>query len=95
MAVARYSFTLDPIKDAHLVRWLARQAKISHGVRDALQAYVVRPSHQDLDAKLDQVLEVLRGVRVIGGGAETAGDAEGEPARAVAGLSAMLDRFRE
>lgn len=94
MAVVRYSFSLDPIKDAHLVRWLKLQPNTSHAVRGALQAFIRRPTHADLETKLDQVLEVLRGVQVIAPGAVPAGDAEGEPARAVKGLDAMVHKFR-
>lgn len=94
MPVVRYSFTLDPILDADLVRWLALQGKMTEGVRAALRAYVQRPSHGDLERKLDRVLDVLRGVRVIAAGEDPQAGGEGEPARAVRGLGAMIDRFR-
>lgn len=94
MAVVRYCFSLDPKRDAALIRWLDRQSGTTYAVRRALQAYVERPSHAELEAKLDQVLDVLRGVQVIGAGA-TATEGAGEPARAVKGLETMLGRFRE
>ena len=33
MAAVRYSFSLDPIKDADLVRWLEMQANTSAAIR--------------------------------------------------------------
>ncbi len=91
MASVRYSFTLDAIKDAELVRWLELQVNTSASVRDALRAWVDRPTHQELDAKLDQVLEALRDVRVVGTPAEI--QKSTEPARARAGLNALKARF--
>lgn len=95
MAVTRFSFSLDAVKDASLIRWIELQPTISHTVREALLAYKTRPTHQDLDVKLDQVLDALRGVQVISGTPVQAEGSESEPARAAKGLDAMLSRFRE
>jgi len=92
MATVRYSFTLDAIKDADLVRWLELQPGISSTIRDALRAYAERPCHADLDAKLNEVLDALRNVQVVTGD-KAATPEQGEPARAVAGLDAMLKKF--
>jgi hypothetical protein len=95
MAVVRYSFTLDAIKDADLVRRLAMDST-TEVVRAALRAYYNRPSHQDIDAKLDVVLDCLRGVQVVNAGSRAPDEAaEAEPATARRGLDAMRRRFRE
>jgi len=95
MAVVRYSFTLDAILDADLVRRLAMEST-TEIVRAALRAYYGRPNHQDLDAKLDQVLDCLRGVQVVSVGGQAPGEpAKAEPATARHGLDAMRKRFRE
>ena len=93
MPVIRYSFTLDAIKDADKVRRLALESSVTETVRQALDAWYGRPSHQDLDVKLDEVLDCLRGVRVIGA-SEQAVENGSEPATARHGLNAMRKRFR-
>lgn len=96
MAVVRYSFTLDAVKDADLVRRLGTETSLTEAVRKALRAYYNRPSHQELDTKLDKVLDCLRGVQVVGVGSQASDGAEGaEPATARHGLDAMRRRFRE
>ena len=95
MASVRYTFTLDAIKDADLVRWLELQVNTSAAVRDALRAYVAQPTHAHLDAKLDRLLDTLRGVHVVKGASVDDEPAEGEPAAARRGLDAMKRRFRE
>lgn len=93
MAVVRYSFTLDAIKDADLVRRLGLESSTTEAVRAALRAYYDRPSHQDLAVMLDEVRDCLRGVQVIGTGGQVT-DSESEPATARHGLDAMRRRFR-
>ena len=96
MAVVRYSFTLDAIKDADKVRRLALEPSITEVVRKALDAYYSRPSHQDIDTKLDEVLDCLRGVQIVGMGSQAPDEtAEVEPATARRGLDAMRRRFKE
>ena len=95
MPSVRYTFSLDAVQDADLVRWLKLQPNTSAALRDALRAFVERPTLADLDAKLDQALDALRGVKVLQAGA--AGDPEhdqAEPARARANLDKMKERFR-
>ena len=95
MASVRYSFTLDAIQDARYVKWLGTQANLSAAVRAAIVAYVDRPSHKDLDDKLDRLLDALRNVQVVGASvALTEQGHESEPARAKAGLANMLKKFR-
>ena len=94
MAAVRYSFSLDPIKDASLVRWLEVQANTSAAVREALRSYAVRPTHQDLDAKLDRVLDALCEVRVVTPERPVPEGDHGEPTAARRGLDAMKARFR-
>ena len=92
MAAVRYTFSLDAVQDADLVRWLELQPNTSAAVRDALKAHLERPTLADLGGKLDRVLDALRGVKVLQAGAVD-GD-QGEPARARANLDALKDRFR-
>ena len=94
MAVVRYSFTLDPFAHRDIVNWLELQPSTTEAVRAALRAYVRRPGHAEIEAKLDEVLETLRGVKVIGAGDGSPGGDEGEPARAARGLDAMLGKFK-
>ena len=95
MATTRYSFSLDSIKDAHIIKWLEIQPNLSAAVRVAILHEIEKPTMYDLDAKLDRVLDTLRNVQVVKGtgtaGAETPGS---EPATAAAGLGAMLGRFK-
>jgi len=95
MASVRYTFTLDAVRDADIVRWLELQANTSSAVRDALRAYVARPTLFDLDAKLDKILDTMRGVHVVTVGGDGAlAEPNGEPAAARRGLDAMKARFR-
>jgi hypothetical protein len=96
MPIARYSFSLDAIKNAYVMRRLEQEVSISDAVRRALEAYYSRPSHQDIDAKLDEVLECLRGVQVVSAGNQAgAGTEDAEPAKARRGLNEMRRRFRQ
>ena len=94
MAAVRYSFSLDPIKDASLVRWLEVQANTSAAIREAIRCYAERPTHRDLDAKLDRVLDALCKVRVVTPQRPVSDGDYGEPAAARRGLDAMKVRFR-
>lgn len=94
MAAVRYTFSLDAIQDADLVRWLELQPNTSAAVREALRAYVDRPTRGQLESKIDQVLDILRGVQVVQAGTAASDDSEAEPARARANLDKMKERFR-
>ena len=94
MAAVRYSFSLDPIKDADLVRWLEVQANTSAAIREAIKSYVERPTHRELGIKLDRVLDALRNVRVVTPQMPAPDDEQGEPAAARRGLDAMKARFQ-
>jgi len=94
MATVRYTFALDAIQDADVVRWLALQPNVSAAIRAALVAYVDRPTHADLSEKLDEVLSALQGMRFVSAGSlPQAQEATGEPVRAATGLGRMLDKF--
>ena len=95
MAAVRYSFSLDPIKDVDLVRWLEMQANTSAAIREALKSYVDRPTHGELGTKLDRVLDALRNVRVVTPQVPVPDKEQGEPAAARRGLDAMKARFRK
>lgn len=94
MPAVRFTFSLDAIQDVDLVRWLELQPNTSAAVREALRAYVDRPTRGQLESKIDQVLDILRGVQVVQAGAGEAGQEGGEPARARANLDKMKERFR-
>ena len=93
MATVRYTFTLDAIQDADVVRWLALQPNVSAAVRQALKAYVERPTHADLGDKLDEVLSAIRGIRVVEVGDLPQEGGGSEPAKAATGLDRMVGKF--
>lgn len=92
MPAVRYSISLDAVNDMRLVRWLDQQANVSATVRDALYAYVDNPTV--IENKLDQVLEMIRNLRVIEAPTEEKTPAGGEPEKARRGLDAMKARFK-
>jgi len=95
MPAVHFSFTLDANLDSHTIRKLGTQPNLSATVRAALVAYFERPSHADLDVKLDTILEALRNVQVVKGEGAPEQAAEGsEPAMARRGLESMKARFR-
>lgn len=91
MAIVRYSFCLDAIRDARYIQKLELEPNLSAAVRAAVIARYDRPTLQEIDAKLDRVLDALRNVQVVGVGSEI-GD-QAEPARARAGLDKLKSRF--
>jgi len=96
MASTRYTVSLDPVGDSRYIRKLELEPNTSAAIRAAIIAYYDRPTHQDLAGQLDQVLDALRGVKVLQAGA-AASDPEhdqAEPARARANLDKMKARFR-
>jgi len=96
MPAVHFSFTLDAVLDSHIIRQLGTQPNLSALVRAALIAYFERPSHADLDVKLDTILEALRNVQVVKAGGCAPVQAEGsEPALARRGFESMKARFRK
>jgi len=87
----RYTFSMDAIQDAHLVKRLEQEINMSAVVREAIRAYYEQPDHRQLDAKLDLILDALRGVQVF----QPDTDEGGEPARARANLDKLIDRFSQ
>lgn len=94
MATARFTFSMDAIQDAAYIRRLELEPNLSAAVRAAIIAYYDRPTHGQIDAKLDQVLDALRGVQVVQAGAGEAEQEGAEPALARANLDKMKARFR-
>jgi len=90
----RMSFSLDAIKEADLLRRLELEVNVSSVVREALRAYYSQPTLADIERKLDEVIETLRGVQVIDASGSGSSPAESEPAAARKGLDAMLDKYR-
>ena len=93
MPTVRISVSLDAIDDARLLQWLDKQTNASEAVRKALYAYIDRPSHGDLSARLEQLLEMMQRMKVVE--VEEAPTEDGEPAAARRGLDAMKRKFRE
>jgi hypothetical protein len=94
MATVRYTFTLDAVKDAGVVRWLDSQPNTSAAIREALKAYVGKPTNAELGAKLDEVLNAIQTARLVTSSpAQPEASQGGEPAAAVEGFSKMLKRF--
>lgn len=88
----RYSFTLNAITDSKVVFWLDSQPNTSAAIREALTAYVEKPTHADLGAKLDDILNAIQAARWVTPTekAEPQGD---EPLAAVAGFEKMCQKF--
>ena len=95
MPTARISASLDAVKDARLLRWLGEQSNASEAIRKALYAYIDRPSHGDLSARLEQLLEMVQKMKIVEAPeAEEVRTEDGEPAKARKGLDAMKKKFQ-
>lgn len=94
MASVRYTFTLDAVEDASLIRWLESQQNTSAAIREALRDFRARPTRAELERRLDEILDALRS-GAITSAAPAAGQDAGqvEPAKAARGLDKMLGRF--
>jgi hypothetical protein len=90
----RFTFSLDAIKDARYIQKLALEPNLSAAVRAAIMAFYDLPTHKELDAKLDQVLDALRNVQVVSASSTETAETPSEPARARSGLDKMKARFR-
>ena len=64
------------------------------GAGIAARSYAERPTHRDLDAKLDRVLDALCEARVVTPQRPVSDSDYGEPTAARRGLDAMKARFR-
>jgi hypothetical protein len=93
MASVRYTFSLDALKDAEVVKWLDSQPNTSAAVRAALKAYVEKPSNADLSAKLDEILNVIQTARWTSPIPETREPQGDEPEAAIRGFGRMVDKF--
>jgi hypothetical protein len=94
MAISRFSFSLDVVKDFHIIKWLETQPNLSAAVRQALLEKIETPGLGEIGHKLDRVLDALRNVQVVTPGADHDAPIESEPAAAVAGLDAMIGKFK-
>ena len=94
-AKVRYTFALDAIKDADVIRWLELQGNTSAAIRGALKAFLTSPSHDDLGCKLDEILTVIRTLRFAGPPEPLEGGDKSEPEQAARGLDRMVGKFSE
>jgi hypothetical protein len=94
MATVRYTFSLDALKDAGVVKWLDSQPNTSAAVREALKAYVEKPTNAELGAKLDEILNAIQTARWTSPLPEEARESQGnEPEAAIRGFDKMLGKF--
>lgn len=95
MASVRYTFTLDAIKDADVVRWLDSQPNTSAAIREALKAYVEKPTNAELGAKLDEVLNAIQTARLVTPAQAEEKPQRDEPEAAAKGFEKMMKRFKD
>ena len=93
MASVRYTFSLDALKDVEVVRWLDSQPNTSAAVREALRAYVEKPTNADLNAKLDEILNAIQTVRWTSPVPEPREPQGEEPEAALKGFGRLVDKF--
>lgn len=93
MASVRYTFSLDALKDAEVVKWLDSQPNTSAAVRAALKAYVEKPTNADLNTKLDEILNAIQTARWTAPISEPQEPQGDEPEVAVKGFGRMVDKF--
>jgi hypothetical protein len=93
VASVRYTFSLDALKDAEVVKWLDSQPNTSAAVRAALKAYVEKPTNADLNTKLDEILNAIQTARWTSPVPEPQEPQGEEPEAAVNGFRRMKDRF--
>jgi len=93
MASVRYTFTLDPVKDVGVIKWLDSQPNTSAAIRAALEAYIERPTHADIGARLDEILNAIQTARWVTPISEPDQVPQGEPTAAVKGFEKVLQKF--
>ena len=99
MPTVRLSISLDAVRDSELLRWLGEQHNVSAVIREAIDLYrkrgrTIEARLTSTDEKLDELLALMRNLRVVEA-PEVEQPAEGdEPAQARAGLEAMKKRFQ-
>jgi Arc/MetJ-type ribon-helix-helix transcriptional regulator len=98
MPTVRLSISLDAVRDAELLQWLDKQTNVSAVVREAIGLYrqrgnAIEARLTSTDEKLNELLALMRNLRVV----ETQEEepkAEGEePSQARHGLEAMKQKF--
>lgn len=93
MASVRYTFSLDAIKDTKIVKWLDSQPNTSAAVREALKAYVERPTSAELGARLDEILNAIQSARLMAPMPQEPTEG-GEPQKAIEGFDRMVEKFK-
>lgn len=93
MASVRFTFTLHPVTDSKVITWLLSQPNTSAAVREALKAYVEKPTPAELGAKLDEILNTIQTARLAAPMPQ--GPQEGgEPQAALDGFGRMVEKFK-
>jgi len=93
MASVRFTFTLHPVTDSNVVTWLMSQPNTSAAVREALKAYIEKPTAAELGAKLDEILNAIQTARLVAPTPQVAIEGE-EPQAAIEGFDRMRERFK-
>lgn len=95
MATVRFTFSADVEEDADVVKWLLKKpdGTRSRAIVDGLHDHISRPTHADLDAKLDRLLTTMHKAVIRGTTPPTVPEDGEEPPEARQGLNAMKDRF--
>lgn len=93
MASVRFTFTLHPVTDSKVITWLLSQPNTSAAVREALRAYIEKPTPAELGAKLDEILNAIQTARLAAPMPQEPQEG-GEPQKAIEGFDKMLERFK-
>jgi len=93
-STVRYSVSLDAVQDADIVRWIEAQSNASEAVRQAIRAYISQPTMVDLENRLNELLALIRNLRVVEAQAEEPQTEGDEPTQARRGLEAMKKKFK-
>lgn len=93
MASVRFTFTLHPVTDSKVVNWLMSQPNTSAAVREALKAYIEKPTPAELGAKLDEILNAIQSARLTAPMPQEIQEG-GEPQAAIEGFGRMVEKFK-
>ena len=94
MASVRFTFTLHPVTDSKVVTWLMSQPNTSAAVREALKAYVEKPTPAELGTKLDEILNAIQSARLMTPMPQQEPQEGGEPQAAIEGFDRMVEKFK-
>ena len=99
LSTVRISISFDAVRDAELLQWLAEQHNVSGVIREAVESFRKRESTIEArltatEEKLDDLLALIRNLRVVEAQAEEPQTEGDEPTQARRGLEAMKKKFK-